>query len=65
MSYIALFTVIWLGVFINFCNHESFQVKNVPEKLTNIRAALSGLIKRTSHFRRTPATHVFCANGQL
>lgn len=44
---------------IDFCNHESFQVKNVPEKITNIRATLSGLIKRTSHFRRTPATHVF------
>jgi len=27
--------------------------------LTNIRATLCGLIKRTSHFRRTPATHVF------
>jgi len=44
---------------INFCNHESFRAKNIPEKLTNIRAALCGLIKQTSHFRRTPATHVF------
>jgi len=26
---------------INFCNHELFQIKKVPEKLTNIRAAFS------------------------
>ena len=34
-------------------------MQNVPRKLINIRSKLCEVIKRTAHFRRSPATHVF------
>jgi len=48
-----------LSSFINLCTCELFQEHNVPEKLAIIRTKLKELLKRTSRYRRTPATHVF------
>jgi len=45
---------------INLCSRELFLERNVPEKLTIIRTKLTELLKRASHYRRTPATHVLC-----
>ncbi|XP_065893244.1 uncharacterized protein [Dysidea avara] len=41
------------------CRPESFQEQNIPRRLVDIRQKLCKIIKRISHYRRTPATHVF------
>ena len=48
-----------LGSCINFCTGKLFHSRNVPNKLTNIRTKLCEIVKRTAHFRRNLATHVF------
>lgn len=44
---------------INACTHDLFEQRNIPRKMTEIRSTMCKVIKRISHFRRTPATHVF------
>ena len=44
---------------IDACNSGLFQRLNVPRKLTAIKSKLSDVIRRTVHFQRSPATHVF------
>ena len=44
---------------IDACSSELFHRQNVPRKLTTIKSNLSNVIRRTVHFRRRPATHIF------
>ena len=44
---------------ITACTDQLFQEQNVPKKLTNIRSKLTDIIRRSVHFRRDPASHVF------
>ena len=44
---------------IDACSSELFHRQNVPRKLTTIKSNLSNVIRRTVHFRRSPATHIF------
>lgn len=44
---------------ITACTDQLFQEQNVPKKLTSIRSKLTDIIRRTAHFRRNPASHVF------
>ena len=44
---------------IDFCETGVFERSNVSRKLTTLRKRLLDFNKRTVHFRRTPATHVF------
>jgi len=48
-----------LLVCIDCCNAEQFDQLNVPRKLTTVRRQLLDFVKRTVHFQRTPATHIF------
>ena len=44
---------------IDLCETGMFEQCNVPQKLTTLRKRLLDFNKRTVHFRRTPATHIF------
>ena len=44
---------------IDACSLELFHRQNVPRKLTTIKLKLSDVVRRTMHFQRSPATHVF------
>ena len=44
---------------LDICSPDTSQRHNLPRKLTSIRKRLHDFVKRTVHFRRKPATHVF------
>jgi len=44
---------------IECCALGLFEQHNIPRRLVTIRKQLVNFVKRTVHFRRTPATHIF------
>ena len=43
----------------DLCNPTSFQVENIPRKLSKLRKRLTDMHKRVVRFRRVVATHLF------
>ena len=44
---------------IDVCNPDTSEQHNLPRKLTSIRKQLSEFIRKVTHFRQKPATHIF------
>ena len=54
-----------LLVCIKCCAPGLFEQHNIPRRLVTIRKQLVNFVKRTVHFRRTPATHIFCVHAKF